>query len=85
MAKGFERDIRPYFTACYRAHMIPPRVGGFDLWAHADVQENWDGIFASVQGENMPMSGCGEGVWDDRTRMQFLTDFESWKDDGFQP
>jgi hypothetical protein len=88
MATGFERDIRPYFTACYRAHMLKVGLragGGFDLWAHAHVQDHWAPIFDSVKEGSMPRSGCGEGVWDDVTRAQFLTDFQSWKEGDFQP
>jgi hypothetical protein len=88
MATSFMRDIRPYFTACYRAHMI--EFGGFDLWLQTDVESNWQGIFNSVQGGSMPVpsgqpGACPEGGWDDLTRMQFLADFQSWKDGAFQP
>jgi hypothetical protein len=88
MATGFSRDIRPYFTACYRSHMIKFRQ--IDLWLEADVQSRWQDIFDNVEAENMPPAAdqpgaCPEGGWDDITRAQFLTDFQSWKDGAFQP
>jgi hypothetical protein len=83
MATSFLKDIRPYFTPCYRAHMIS--AGGFDLWVQEDVQSNFEGIFGSVEAERMPMEGCGEGVWDPVTRDRFKQDFQSWKAGGFQP
>jgi hypothetical protein len=87
MATGFVRDIRPYFTACYRAHMIEYRQ--FDLWLQDEVQSRWQDIFDMVEAESMPPAGgepgaCPEGGWDEITRAQFLTDFQSWKDGAFQ-
>lgn len=87
MAIGFSQNIRPYFTACYRAHMI--RFGNFDLWSATDVQNEWQEIFDQVEAENMPPAAgqpgaCPEGGWDEITRRQFLRDFQAWKDDGFQ-
>jgi hypothetical protein len=81
MATGFVSDIKPYFTACFRAHMIR----FFDLWVREDVESNFQGIFDKVFSESMPAKGCGEGVWDPQTRAQFLEDFQSWNDGGFQP
>ena len=81
MATSFSKDIRPYFTACFRAHMIT--FGSFDLWLQADVQSHWQRIFDKVQEESMPASGCPEGEWDGLTREQFLKDFQSWKDGNF--
>jgi hypothetical protein len=88
MTTSFEQNIRPYFTACYRAHMI--EFGGFDLWAQDDVQSSWQGIFNRVKNETMPPpadteGACPEGGWDELTRAQFLQDFQSWKDGAFQP
>jgi hypothetical protein len=82
----FNDTIKPYFTACYRAHMLD--VGVFDLWSKAEVQANWQDIFDRVsipagQPGSMPKAGCPEGVWDDKTRAQFLTDFQDWKTGGF--
>jgi hypothetical protein len=42
-----------------------------------------------VEAESMPPAGgepgaCPEGGWDEITRAQFLTDFQSWKDGAFQ-
>jgi hypothetical protein len=82
----FTDTIKPYFTPCYRAHML--EVGVFDLWKKQEVQDNWDDIrdrtsrAAGTPG-SMPKVGCPEGVWDDSTRSQFLQDFQDWKDGGF--
>ena len=80
----FNYLIRPYFTPCYRAHMrrFGPRI---DLWDYDIVKTNWQTIFDAVEAGNMPAEGCGEGVWDDATRSQFLTDFQDWKNAGFPP
>lgn len=88
MAKGFAQDIRPYFTACYRAHMIKYRQ--FDLWSATDAKNEWQDIFDQVNDENMPPpagtpGACPEGGWDAITRAQFLKDFQAWKDNGYQP
>jgi hypothetical protein len=88
MAIGFKWDIRPYFTACFRAHMIA--FGGFDLWSEIDVKVNHQGITAKVTSGEMPPDkpengACPEGGWDEQTRTQFLADFQAWKDGGFQP
>ncbi|HEX8139006.1 MAG TPA: hypothetical protein VF544_15665 [Pyrinomonadaceae bacterium] len=83
---GFEKTIKPYFTPCYRAHMIKmgPRI---DLWDYDTVRDagTWQQIHDAVEAQFMPMEGCPEGVWDDHTRSQFLKDFVAWKDGGFQP
>jgi hypothetical protein len=76
---SFSNHIKPYFTPCYRAHMIK----GFDLWDYATVKSRYNEIRASVEDESMPAPGCGEGVWDQATRDQFLTDFQKWKDGNF--
>ena len=80
-AVGFDQTIKPYFTACYRQHMMFM----FDLWSAADCQDNWDPINDSVVNKSMPRAGCPEGVWDDAMRQKFLADFKAWKDGGFQP
>lgn len=81
MTTSFSTDIRPYFTACYRAHML----FRLDLWAQAAVQDNFEEILDAVQSGRMPRDGCGEGIFDARTREQFTADFQSWKAGGFQP
>ncbi len=86
MAVTFVYTIKPYFTPCYRAHMLD--VGVFDLWSADDVKNNWQDIFDRVsipagQSGSMPKAGCPEGVWDDKTRAQFLKDFQDWKAGGF--
>ena len=88
MTTGFMRDIRPYFTACFRAHMIS--FGGFDLWLEDDVELRYQAITDEVASGRMPPSkpedgACPEGGWDDLTRAQFLADFQAWKDGGFLP
>jgi hypothetical protein len=85
---GFLKDVRPYFTACYRAHMIS--FGGFDLWSAESVQGMWQEVRDCVADGSMPPAAgtagaCPEGGWDDLTRAQFLQDFDAWKTDGFQP
>src|SRR5262245_37800995 len=77
MSIGFSRDIRPYFTACFRSHMIS--FGGFDLWSETDVKQQHAGIKARVAAGDMPPgdpadSPCPEGGWDQITRDQFLSD-----------
>jgi hypothetical protein len=88
MSTGFLLEIRPYFTACYRAHMI--EFAGLDLWSREQVQSRWQDIVDQVTDENMPPpadqpGACPEGGWDALTRAQFLVDFQSWKDGLFQP
>ena len=81
-AIGFGSTIKPYFTPCYRAHMM--MYGDkFDLWDATAVQKEWNQINNQVTGGNMPIAGCPEGVWDDMTRAQFLSDFQAWKAGGF--
>jgi hypothetical protein len=81
MATTFETNIKSYFSECYRENM----TFLFDLWSADDVQTNWQAIYDSVKSERMPITGCPEGVWDDARRQQFLTDFNNWKNDGYQP
>lgn len=79
---SFAHTIKPYFTACYRAHMM--MYGDkFDLWDPAAVQVQWNKINTQVNGKLMPKAGCPEGVWDDHTRAQFLSDFQAWKAAGY--
>jgi hypothetical protein len=79
---SFASTIKPYFTACYRAHML--RVGDrFDLWDPAKVQVEWQPTHDQVSNNLMPAAGCPEGVWDAQTRAQFLSDFVAWQAAGF--
>ncbi len=81
---GFANSVKPYFTPCYRAHMM--RFGNqFDLWDPAAVKVEFDAIQQQVTSKDMPQAGCPEGVWDDMTRERFLSDFAAWKDAGFLP
>ncbi len=86
MPTTFEENIKPYFTPCYRAHMID--AVGFDLWSSGDVQGHWQAIHDRVSlpagnPQRMPRAGCPEGVWDDLTRNQFLQDFDAWRAAGY--
>lgn len=79
---SFATTIKPYFTPCYRAHML--KYGDkFDLWDRTSVQAEWLQIFNEVTGGTMPKPGCPEGVWDPHTQAQFLADFQAWKAAGF--
>ena len=83
---SFERNIRPYFTACFRAHMV--KFGGFDLWSATVVQGLWQDIHDRVADGSMPPPAgpraCPEGGWDQITRDQFVLDFTAWRDGGFK-
>jgi hypothetical protein len=83
MSIGFVSTVKPYFTACYRAHMI--RYKHLDLWDAEAVQAKFDAIHQQVSDGGMPMAGCPEGVWDQLTRQQFLSDLKAWKAAGFPP
>lgn len=78
---GFQSTIKPFFTACYRSHML--NVMGLDLWDAGAVQGGWDDINGAVTNGSMPKAGCPEGVWDQRTQQLFLGDFLAWKNAGF--
>ena len=39
-ATSFSNHIKPYFTPCYRAHMIK----GFDLWDYDSVKSRYSEI-----------------------------------------
>jgi hypothetical protein len=87
MAVTFVDTIKPYFTPCYRAHML--KYASIDLWDPADVKGNFDVILRRCSylpddpvhwEQSMPAPGCPEGVWDKLTRDQFKTDFQAWKD-----
>ena len=81
---GFASTIKPFFTPCYRAHMM--MYGDkFDLWDAAAVQREWNKINNQVIGGSMPAAGCPEGVWDAMTQAQFLSDFSAWKAAGYPP
>jgi hypothetical protein len=78
---GFQSTIKPFFTACYRTHML--NVMGLDLWDASAVQSSWNDINSAVSNGSMPKAGCSEGVWDAATRTLFLNDFLAWKNAGF--
>ena len=80
----FSTTVKPYFTECYRQHMIDM---GFDLWSPGDCKDQFDSIFGAVKSGHMPpdkSDGC-EGKWDSNTIQKFLKDFQAWKDGGFNP
>ena len=81
MATSFAANIMPYFTTCYRQHML----FFCDLWSAADVQANWQDIHDTVSNGSMPRPGCPEGVWDAAQRQKFLSDFANWQTEGFPP
>jgi hypothetical protein len=80
---GFQSTIKPFFTACYRTHML--NVMALDLWDAGAVQTNWDMINGSVSSGQMPKRGCPEGVWDAATKALFLGDFLAWKNANYPP
>jgi len=80
---GFQANIKPFFTPCYRSHMLA--VSGLDLWDAGQVKDNWDDINSEVASGSMPKPGCPEGVWDKTTQALFLLEFLAWKNGGFQP
>jgi len=80
---GFQSTIKPYFTPCYRTHMI--NATGLDLWDASEVQDSWGDINGAVSSSRMPAPGCPEGVWDKATQQQFLADFLAWKSANFPP
>jgi hypothetical protein len=86
---SFANTIKPYFTACYRSHMM--NFGDqFDLWDAGQVQAEATQILARCQldpsnPQSMPAKGCPEGVWNDQTRKQFVQDFQAWMAQGYPP
>jgi hypothetical protein len=85
IASSFAGTIKPYFTACYRAHMLTNATFPVDLWDPTEVQrpQVWQQIFNAVSNGSMPAQGCQEGQWDATTSAQFLTDFRAWQAAGF--
>jgi len=84
MAVSFDKDIKPYFTACYKDHMLDY---GLDLWSAADVKTQFSGIRSRVKSGSMPpdaADGC-EGSWDDAKKNEFIKKFDDWKAGGYQP
>jgi len=54
---SFDAVIRPYFTPCYRAHMVR---GKLDLWNYETVKQEWQAIHDVVKAGKMPRAGCPE-------------------------
>lgn len=74
---GFNAVIKPFFTDCYRSHMMFM----FDLWDAGQVQSNWQSIHDACQNGSMPAAGC-PGTFN---LSGFLQAFQCWKDQGFPP
>ncbi|PYR56348.1 MAG: hypothetical protein DMF85_16875 [Acidobacteria bacterium] len=74
---GFAAVVKPFFTDCYRQHMLFK----FDLWLPNDVKNNWQGIHDAVNNGSMPAPGC-PGTFN---KQGFLDAFQCWKDQGFPP
>jgi len=72
---GFASTVKPFFTDCYRQHMMFM----FDLWDATAVQNNWQQIFNAVNSGQMPIAGC-PGTFD---KNGFLDAFQCWKNQGF--
>ena len=58
IASSFAGTIKPYFTACYRAHMMH-HGDQFDLWDPAAVQFEWPQIITAVTNGTMPARVAG--------------------------
>jgi len=74
---GFNDVVKPFFTECYRSHMLFK----FDLWDKNQVQANWQQIHDAVQNGSMPAAGC-PGTFN---QSGFLQAFQCWKDQSFPP
>jgi hypothetical protein len=72
---GFAAVVKPFFTDCYRSHMLFM----FDLWDAASVQANWQAIHDAIDGGSMPLPGC-PGTFN---TPGFLEAFQCWKNQGF--
>jgi hypothetical protein len=74
---GFADVVKPFFTECYRQHMLFM----FDLWNAAAVQQNWQAIHDAVANGSMPAAGC-PGTFN---KVGFMEAFQCWKDQNFPP
>jgi len=79
-APGFAKDIKPYFDARDRDHMLN-QVGLFDLWLDSDVCNNYSGIRDAIEQKRMPIPD----PWPDVKIQTFLPLFDAWKNGGCQP
>jgi hypothetical protein len=85
----FFETIKPYFTAIDRNAMNDPAhthgIITLDLWSPDDCRANWDDIRDAIADGSMPPDEPGsDGPWPPAKIAQFLADFQSWKDGGFQ-
>jgi hypothetical protein len=72
---GFASTVKPFFTDCYRQHMLFM----FDLWDPNAVKNNWQIIHDAVANGQMPAAGC-PGTFN---QGGFLQAFQCWKDQNF--
>lgn len=72
---GFDGTVKPFFTSCFRQHMLFM----FDLWDAGTVQANWQAIHDAVANGSMPAAGCPDSF----DQAAFLAAFQCWKDQGF--
>lgn len=72
---GFASTVKPFFTDCFRQHMMFM----FDLWDPGAVQANWQAIHDAVANGSMPAAGCPDTL----DQAAFLAAFQCWKDQGF--
>jgi hypothetical protein len=86
----FFATIKPYFTVLDRTAMMDPAhtfgILTLDLWSPADCQTHWQAILDAISDGSMPPDEPGsDGPWSPGKIAQFIADFTSWKDGGFQP
>ena len=74
---GFAAVVKPFFTECYRSHMLFM----LDLHDPVAVKNHWQQIHDTVQSGHMPAPGC-PGTFN---KPGFLEAFQCWKDQGFPP
>ena len=79
-AVSFRTDIKPFFTATDRDHMLN-QVGLFDLHLASDVCGHYAEIRDAVSHKRMPIPE----PWDDARIQQFVSLFDAWKNGGCEP
>ncbi|HXO27154.1 MAG TPA: hypothetical protein VOA80_07420 [Thermoanaerobaculia bacterium] len=87
--KGFVSTIKPYFTELDRTQMLSSsHTSGYtvDLWDASAVQSHFSAILKAVHSGRMPPAGAGsDGPWSATKIAQFVSDFNEWRDAGYQP
>ena len=71
-AASFEFHIRPQFTVDQQACM----AGYFDLYSHAEVAQNAEGIYMRLEDKSMPLDESGP--WPN----EWIALFRRWIDEG---